>query len=144
MSFSTDPFTQYHAPGSKEHIELNKLATNDFKPKKQFTLSTNTSPELCTALEENAEDFAYIGVIRKIPTTQTITQPENAEGEEQEQAVITYGHEKDLIQDWNSFDMDTIQKNATLTWGEKDPWTVTANRQIVPLLAERGELTNGG
>ncbi len=55
--------------------------------------------------------------------------------------IITYGNNKDILKDWISFNRDIIQRNAMLIWEAKDSWKITADKQIISLLATRGELT---
>ena len=94
-------------------------------------------------MEKNAEDYAYSHIAKSVPTTQTISRPVD-ENDEPGESVIEYGDKKNLFRDWNAFNMDLVQKNATLTWGEKDSWTVTQDKQIVHLSVARGELTHAG
>ena len=75
MSFSTNPHLQYHAPGSKEDIELNKSAITNFKPVKQFALKSENVFDYCTALKNASIQFGYYGILTRIATDGTIAAP---------------------------------------------------------------------
>ena len=139
--YSTNPNLQFHPPGSKEDIELNKGAITNFQPTNQYELKTENAFKYSSELKQLAIEFGYHGTITKVATTGTVDEP--AEGEEADPASITLGDFKNLLTSWNDITPEAIQRNATVTWGDKT-WTETRNKETVPFSAERGELTNAG
>ena len=51
-SFSTNAFMQFHTPGSKEFIAVQRTVLNDFKATKQFQLRSEQSVDFCNAIEK--------------------------------------------------------------------------------------------
>ena len=131
MYFGTNPFGVFHSPGSKEHIDLNKQATINFKPKQQFDLIPANSQSFSTDLTANAEFYSYYGYLKSTPTTRTVDPADNT--------IITFGDRKSILTSWNEIDSDVIQNNATQLWGDRS-WSVTDNKEIDPLSAARGEV----
>jgi hypothetical protein len=129
MNFGTNPFRVYHAPGSKEHISLNKQATLDFKPKRRFDLVPSNAKAFTNDITACSEFFSYGGHLSSIPTDRTV----EADG------TITFDDRKNILTSWNEIDSETIQKYATEIWGDKS-WTVTEDKQIVGLSVARGEV----
>ena len=140
MSFSTNPNHQYHAPGSKEDIELNKSAITNFKPEKQFALKSENSFEYAAALKDCSIDFGYYGILSRLATSGIIAPVD--EGEDEDPTDVSLGNYKNLLTSWNEIEPAAIQKNATMAWGDKT-WTETDGKEIVPFSAARGELANG-
>ncbi len=62
---------------------------NDYKPWKQFELRMDQAAEFCDAVKENTENFGYLGIIKLVPTTQTI--------DANDATIITYDYKKDII-----------------------------------------------
>ena len=141
MSFSTNPHLQYHAPGSKEDIELNKSAITNFKPVKQFALKSENAFDYCTALKNASIQFGYYGILTRIATDGTIAAP--ADGGVEDPTDVTLSNFTNMLTSWDSVDSKSIQKNATMVWGNKT-WTETDDKEIVSLSAARGEVTAGG
>ena len=139
--FSTNPNLQFHAPGSKEDIELNKGAITNFKPANQYALKTENAFNYASDLKQLAIEFGYHGTITKVATVGTVNEPD--EGEEIDPASLTLGDFKNLLTSWNDITPEAIQNNATVTWGDKT-WTETREKEIVPFSHERGELANAG
>ena len=122
MSFSTNPHLQYHAPGSKEDIELNKSAITNFKPVKQFALKSENAFDYCTALKNASIQFGYYGILTRIATDGTIAAP--ADGGVEDPTDVTLSNFTNMLTSWDSVDSKSIQKNATMVWGIKT-WTET-------------------
>ena len=141
MSFSTNPHLQYHAPGSKEDIELNKSAITNFKPVKQFALKSENAFDYCTALKNASIQFGYYGILTRIATDGTIAAP--ADGGVEDPTDVTLSNFTNMLTSWDSVDSKSIQKNATMVWGNKT-WTETDDKEIVSLSVARGEVTAGG
>ena len=132
MYFGTNPFGVFHNPGSKEHIDLNKQATLEFKPKQQFDLIPEKAQIFTTDLTAYSEFYSYYGYLCSIATTRTVDPADNT--------IITFGDHKNILTSWNDIDSEIIQKNATELWGDES-WTVTGNKAIVPLSQARGQVT---
>ena len=134
MAHSTNSFTINVEPGSKEFMLLDKLATIDFKPDAQYNLEPANSDILVDAIDRNSKHYAYNLIIARVPTQCVIAADDPMN--------ITYDVRVNMLKDWNKTDFDTIQKNATMTWGNCS-WTITADKQIVELSQERGEIDAG-
>ena len=134
-SFSVNPYAAYHAPGSKEFIEVNTQAITRFKPTRKFRLRPDQGHEFVNDLESFAEQFAYLGHLRRVPTNATLNDPND-------QTAITLSGHKNMLTTWNEISMDSLQRNSTLSWGNRT-WTVTNDKSILELSAVRGEVTNG-
>ena len=96
MSFSTNPHLQYHAPGSKEDIELNKSAITNFKPAKQFALRSENAFDYCTAIKNASIKVGYYGILTRITTDGTIAAPVNGE-EEEEPTDVTFSNFTNML-----------------------------------------------
>jgi len=134
MSFSTNPFNKYHAPDSKEFIELNKQATINFKATKLHDIKPANANEFCRQILANAKTFGYSGTISRVPTTRTV--------DDADPTIITFGGYQNIIETWNQFTRELIHKTANVTWGDKT-WTVTGDKQIIRLSQARGEVNAG-
>ena len=86
-------------------------------------------------MKQAAIEFGYYNVITRVTTTGTVNEPDN--GEERDPTNLTLGEFNNLLTAWNDITPESIQKNATITWGTKT-WTVTSDKDMVPLSAARG------
>ena len=68
MAHSTNSFTINVAPGSKEFMLLDKLATTDFKPDAQYNLEPANSDILVDAIDRNSKHYAYNLIIARVPS----------------------------------------------------------------------------
>ena len=68
MAHSTNSFTINIAPGSKEFMLLDKLATTNFKPDAQYNLELANSDILVDAIDCNSKQYAYNLSIAHVPT----------------------------------------------------------------------------
>ena len=139
MQSSTNPNHQYHAPGSKEDIELNKSAVTNFKPEKQFALKSENIFEYTAALKDCSIEFGQYGILSWLETSTIITPVDK--GEDKDPTDVSLCNYKNQLTSWNKIETAAIQKNATMTWGDKT-WTKTDKKEIIPFSAACGELIN--
>ena len=99
MQFSTNPNHQYHAPGSKEDIELNKSAVTNFKPDNQSALKFKNNFEYTTALKDCTIGFGYYGIISQLATLDIIVLVDK--GEDKDPTNVSLDNFKNLLTSWN-------------------------------------------
>ena len=132
---TTQPYGQYHASNSKEHMTLRNAAINNFKPDQTFKLESKYATDYLSQISELGQNFCYLGMTSRVPTECNIdaTDPN----------VITFREKKDIINTIDEVTMIHVQKNATMLWGNKT-WSDTADKEIVNPTTARGELTGNG
>ena len=132
---TTQPFGQYHASNSKEHMSLRNAAITNFKPEQTFALNAKNATDYLNALTDLAKQFCYAGMISRVPTECDIdvAHPNN----------ITFREKKDLVNTFDKVKHIHIEKNATMLWGVKT-WDVTNDKEIVVPSHARNEITQGG
>ena len=134
MAHSKNSFTVNDAPGLKEFMFLDKLAITDFKLDAQYNLEPANSDVLVDAADHNLKHYAHNLTITHVPTQCVIAADDPLN--------ITYSVQVNMLKAWNKTNFDTIQKNATMTWGNCS-WTITADKQIVEFLQDGGDIDAG-
>ena len=125
-------YASYHEPSSCEFIELNKQAVN-IKPDETFELVPQSAEPFRLALQKLSKQFAYSGLLKRVPTTRTVT-PNAADATIND---IVFSDHKNILETWNEISEETIQNWATETWGDKS-WTETTPKDITSLSTARG------
>ena len=132
---TTQPYGQYYASNSKEHMSLRNAAINNFKPDQVFALKSEKSTDFVNHISDLGKKFCYRGMTSRVPTECNI--------DVNNPNIITFRERKDIINTYGAIDEDVVIKNAGMLWGQRD-WTVQADKEIVTPTTARGELTNAG
>ena len=132
---TTQPYGQYHASNSKEHMSLRNSAITNFKPSESFALNPKNATDYLNALKDCGKQYCYLGMISRVPTDCDIDAGDANN--------ITFRNRKDLINTFNEVTQAHIDKNATMLWGNKT-WAITNDKEIATPSITRGELTAGG
>ena len=87
---TTQPYGQYHASNSKEHMTLRNAAINNFKPDQTFKLESKYATDYLSQISELGQNFCYLGMTSRVPTECDIdaTDPN----------AITFREKKDIIE----------------------------------------------
>ena len=130
---TTNAYVQYHAVNSKEHMVLMNAAITNFKYDETFSIDSKSAHAFAEAIEELGQRFAYNGLISRVPT--------ECDFDAADANIFTFRNKKDIISSWNVLTEEDIQKNATMTFGNKT-FTVTldANKDLVSPSQARGEV----
>ena len=123
--------TVYCATGIPYWLGIEDFA---FEPVKQYELILANVDDFVNDLKSLSKIYGYHQLIKRVPITRKV----DPNGENN----ITFGH-ANILKTWNQIDSDTVQKNATQTWGDKS-WTVTQDKQIVLERVNTISLYNSG
>ena len=132
---TTQPYGQYHASNSKEHMSLRNAAINNFTPDRTFQLDQKNANDYLSQISDLGQNFCYLGMTSRVPTECDI--------DAADANVITFREKKDIINTFEEITSDHVQKNATMLWGNKT-WAVTDDKEIIDPSIARTELTAGG
>ena len=130
---TTNAYVQYHAVNSKEHMVLMNAAITNFKYDETFSIDSKSAHAFAEAIEELGQRFAYNGLISRVPT--------GCDFDAADANIFTFRDKRDIISSWNVLTEEDIQKNATMTFGNRT-FTVTpdANKDLVTPSQARGEV----
>ena len=130
---TTNAYVQYHAVNSKEHMVLMNAAITNFKYDETFSIDSKSAHAFAEAIEELGQRFAYNGLISRVPT--------GCDFDAADANIFTFRDKRDIISSWNVLTEEDIQKNATMTFGNRT-FTVTpdASKDLVTPSQARGEV----
>ena len=132
MGFTTNPYVTYHDGNSKEFIQLDKGVMIDFKASEQFDITLSSADTFAECMYRTSKLYAYYGYLHQFPTTITISL----------YGTVTLGNHANLIDTWNRIGLDTVLKNAKMTWGKKSFTDVTPH-EIQEMTTASGKVTGG-
>ena len=132
---TTQPYGQYQASNSKEHMSLRNAAINNFTPDQTFKLESKNATDYLNQISDLGQKFCYLGMTSRVPTECDI--------DAADANVITFREKKDIINTVDEVTFAHVQKNATMLWGNKT-WAVTDDKEISDPTTARGKLTAGG
>ena len=83
-------------------------------------------------MENNSKLYAYYGYLRQFITMMTVALD----------STVTPGNHANLIDTWNRIILNTVLKNANMTWGDKSFTDVTSH-EIQDMTTAHGKVTGG-
>ena len=107
---TTQPYGQYYASNSKDHMSLRNAAINNFKPDQVFDLKSEKFTDFVNQISDLGKKFCYRGMTSRVHTECDI----NVNNPN----IITFRERKDIINTYGPIDEDVVIKNAGMLWGQ--------------------------
>ncbi len=125
-----NPYNNFQAANSKEHLALDTGAKQDFCPKTCFDLFPGNSDSFSAEIEKYSTQFGSSALLN-IPTAHDV--------DSTDANTTAYKDPVNVIKTWNKINDELIAKKANKMWGTRD-WTVSTTKQIKELTNTRGEV----
>jgi len=124
---TTNPHYQFHAVTSKEHMMLLNGAITNFKPQQEFKLEASDVDAFANTIETQGHHYTFIGLTARVLTECVINAADPKD--------ITFSGCKDMVATWSVIMEETIQKNATMIFGNKTWIETPDNSKDLQLLS---------